>query len=502
MIDGGITLGRNPATGQQISPDDIEAFLDRHGLAAAIANHYAALYFDVDQGNEALLALARKHPGRIIPAVHLTPINFDDAGEPGYIAGLQAAGARVLGIMQRPGYAAPLGSLLLRPIVEASVQAGLTLQFSVRSQEELCETFRRFGDLPTPFLVRWLGGGFYQSLAEALYLLRRYPNALMDVGSITTVGGIEKLVATVGGHRLFLASNSPETYACCSISLLHAAHITDADKAAIAHNTLAGLFDLPRKRPAELNPLLPKAAQRLFERDKIDTHYHYCGWNALEAANTRDRVLGELATPGTRALVISSSKAINEDLVAGNQELEALLGSDPRLFGLIVIDPLQIEASIRQIRQYAGQAKFVGIKTTQDMYGLPLHDAGYQRILEAARPFGLPVLAHKPGMAEAAKLFPDIIFINAHANWLRSRHLTGYPNICFDLTTSHADVAESRLDLFIAQAGADRILFGSDSPLISPAWTLGKLASLELTEAQLEAILIGNALRIFPKLRP
>ena len=47
----------------------------------------------------------------------------------------------------------------------------------------------------------------------------------------------------------------------------------------------------------------------------------------------------------------------------------------------------------------------------------------------------------------------------------------------------------------------ERVLYASDAPLMSPAFTLGKLASLDLSDADLVGILRGNALRAFPRLR-
>ena len=45
----------------------------------------------------------------------------------------------------------------------------------------------------------------------------------------------------------------------------------------------------------------------------------------------------------------------------------------------------------------------------------------------------------------------------------------------------------------------EKILFSSDAQLISPAWTLGKIAELNLSERELECVFVSNAKRAFSR---
>ena len=49
-------------------------------------------------------------------------------------------------------------------------------------------------------------------------------------------------------------------------------------------------------------------------------------------------------------------------------------------------------------------------------------------------------------------------------------------------------------------AGPERVLFGFDGPLISPAWNLGRFASAQLSEEEAELLYKANATRVFPRL--
>ena len=79
--------------------------------------------------------------------------------------------------------------------------------------------------------------------------------------------------------------------------------------------------------------------------------------------------------------------------------------------------------------------------------------------------------------------------------------MSGEDNIYFDIATSHNDAAETQLDRFIKEVGADRILYATDAQLMHPAWTLGKIAGINLSDNELKKIFMMNALRAFPKLK-
>ena len=56
------------------------------------------------------------------------------------------------------------------------------------------------------------------------------------------------------------------------------------------------------------------------------------------------------------------------------------------------------------------------------------------------------------------------------------------------------------LGQFPRDVGVERVLFGSDAQLVSPVWSLAKLAAAGLDERSLDRILRRNAYQLFPKL--
>ncbi len=502
MIDGGIFYGRNPATGAELTESQLLSWLDSCGMDAALTVNYQSIYFDFREGNEQLAALAKRHPGKILPVAFVQPSGFDFLRDQNYFKALRAQGFRALGLYTHPSYyEVSLESPLVQTIAALASEAGLIIQLGIRNAAEMAQAAAHYGGLRGPVLIRWMNGRGYQSYAEALHLALKHPQFYFDVGSLTSTGLIRHFVQAVGAGRLYFTSNCPESFEYTSHLLLQSAGLSAEDLNQIYGGTLANLFDLPAGGPRAFHaePWLKKF-RALLEYPKIDTHWHTEGWNLIEPAKGQDFFEPQMNFFAIRQIIASSIRALNGDLEVGNGSLFQYAASHPRIFALIVVDPTQPEVSRAQIEKFAGHEKAVGLKTIQDLYSLRLDNADYAPLIEEARRHGLPLMAHIPGLLEAARKNPDVTFICAHATYERVKALFGIPNIYFDLATSHHDWRETNLDNFIREAGGDHVLFASDAPLMSPAWTIGKLASLTLQPEQWKNIFNDNARRAFPKL--
>jgi len=89
--------------------------------------------------------------------------------------------------------------------------------------------------------------------------------------------------------------------------------------------------------------------------------------------------------------------------------------------------------------------------------------------------------------------------VAAHSTW-RHHELVDMPNAWFDIATSTYLRTETDIGDLIAAVGADRVIYSSDGQLMNPAWTLGKLAGLDLDDDALDAIFRRTVLRAFPRL--
>lgn len=159
---------------------------------------------------------------------------------------------------------------------------------------------------------------------------------------------------------------------------------------------------------------------------------------------------------------------------------------------------------------------FVGLKFHPDSYGVPLSDPRHTPYWEYADAKRLLVLSHtwgnsnQNGPAEVERIlgkYPNLIFLAGHSfhgEWARGPELArDYPNLYLELTA----VLDERgpLDLLVAEAGSDRILFGTDLPWFSTHHGIGAVLSAEMTDEDRRNILYRNGAKLlarFPWFEP
>ncbi len=498
-IDGGIFFGVDPTTGRGETEGGCLDRLAPYGVDMAIASPFRAAYFDMQEGNDAFLDMAQADP-RIIPAPLINPVSYD--ADEDYLAKLYDRGVRIIGLF--PGFyfdAWNWHGYAVERLVKDAASLGLSVLTGVTSSTDIACIARSLAPTGATILVRWMRGGGYVATADMVAVGRAFPNMYFDIGTTTQSGGIEHLAERLGARRLFVASNAPLSHEGCAHLLLKTARLSGADREMIVGGTLAKLLDvaLPSNESLQDASRDESAWKRLIEQPKIDTHWHTSGWNIVEPRLGFDQMCEEFDRFNYRIAVTSSVRALNDDLEAGNDETRAFCDKDPRVRGHIVVNPLQIDRSLREIDRLLSDPRFVSVKTIQDFYGLSLDDAAYEPILDHAARHELTVMAHMGGMAEAARRHPDLRFIASHGTW-RPTEFADLPNVYMDIATSTALHAQVDLDLLLESVGVDRIIFSCDGQLMSPAWTLGKLASSNLPDSVIDAMMTANPFRALPRL--
>lgn len=494
-MDGGSFFGLDRASGRRMPPEVLKSRLHRCGVSRALVSSLTALQYDLKTGNDECLAVCR-HDGFFLPQAVANPAAFHRARDP--LAEWKAAGFRAVAVFPHwPGNGGDLDDLSLRHLAEDAAEAGLPLFIGLEQRTDFAKVARNIAPAGGQVALRWMRGSGYGALSEAMAVAESFPNVHLDVALAVQTGMIELLVRELGAERLFVAANAPFAYEACPYFLVHAARIDDEARRQILGGTLARLLHV---EPAELRP--PEGFAALMSHPKIDTLYNIGSFDVIEPEADDTTVADSIARFGAEAAIVASMRAVFDDMAVGNAETARFLDSAPRARGLVVINPFDRDGSLAELERYAADPRFVGVKTIQDdAYGLALDDPRFDPILArvAAMP-GWPVMAHPTGIGAAARKHPGVTFISEHGTW-RHRENADCPNMFFDLCTSTPLRAQTDIPDLIERVGTDRVLYASDAPLMSPAFTLGKLASLDLPEETLGAILRGNALRAFPRLR-
>jgi predicted TIM-barrel fold metal-dependent hydrolase len=189
-----------------------------------------------------------------------------------------------------------------------------------------------------------------------------------------------------------------------------------------------------------------------------------------------------------------------------NRQVARIVSRYPdRLIGFAFVHASRDAGRIFRMVERAWKWGFRGIKL-HGFEAMPTRE-----VCEAARAFGMPLLADVVGRAEVVDMiapqFPDINLIIPHLgsfadDWRAHQQvidqLVRYPNVYADTS------GVRRFDYIveaIKRAGARKLLFGSDGPWLHPGLELHKIRLLGLQPEQERLVLGGNALRLLRQVK-
>lgn len=238
----------------------------------------------------------------------------------------------------------------------------------------------------------------------------------------------------------------------------------------------------------------------------VDGHVHI-GKSARLQINMDGKGLVRIAdTLGVDMLCCTDLTALFYDMHEGNR----LLYEEMRLFP----DRILGYASLHSTR--FGQEALDEIRRCREVYGMrglkiystpemSIAEPAMLPIMELCSELKMPILAHTTP-AECEYLMarvPQVQFIMAHGggqpfahgDWNRAIMVAEkFPNLYLDTACSTVDTGF--VEACVRVLGADRVIFGTDIPLLDPWPQLAKVKETRLTEAEHALLLGGNILRL------
>ncbi len=236
---------------------------------------------------------------------------------------------------------------------------------------------------------------------------------------------------------------------------------------------------------------------------------------------TADELIADMDKDGVDISVIVNYGWTTHELCVETNDyiLESVARYPHRLVGFCTVQPNSYEAAIAEMERCAqGGIRGVG-EMRPDLQLFDLHDEEVMApFIEVIRKHKLILLTHAsepvghqyPGKGAITPdvlyplitSFPDVTIVCAH--WggglpfyaLMPEVKQAMGNTYFDTAASpflyHPQIYHHVIQL----VGADKILFGSDYPLLAQNRLLGEISSLDLPEETRELILSGNARRL------
>lgn len=192
-----------------------------------------------------------------------------------------------------------------------------------------------------------------------------------------------------------------------------------------------------------------------------------------------------------------------------NDAVLALMEDYPdRVLGFCYVNPRYPDDSMKEIERCVVREGMAGIKL---WIACSARDKRVDAIAQRAAELRVPILQHawhnargqKPNestpadVAAMAAKHPDTMIVMAHLTGAGERgisEIAPYENLSVDISGGEPEAG--MVELAAKKLGANRVVFGTDTPIRSYGMTLGKVVGAKLTAREKKLILGGNAQRL------
>lgn len=252
---------------------------------------------------------------------------------------------------------------------------------------------------------------------------------------------------------------------------------------------------------------------------RIDVHVH-CGFIFFPIApldpaglvNAMDRY-------GIDMAMVSNIDGLFYDYTDCNRLMfDAIAPFSTRLKGYIVVNPNYVDDSLAQIEHYSKLPQCCGVKLHASWHNKPIDSPAFRPLFEACEQLDLPVLVHSyvaddyqdqvscpERVANAAARYENqVILAHMGGNARRAiRAIKDCSNVSIDISCGRERASQlyvweyNRVGEAVAALGADRVVYGTDFPLLDISICNGMIADATLSQDDLDLIHYKNACRIF-----
>ena len=192
-----------------------------------------------------------------------------------------------------------------------------------------------------------------------------------------------------------------------------------------------------------------------------------------------------------------------------NDSTAAFVAQNPgRFIGFAYVSPAMPERMRPELERAIDELHFAAIKLYPPYTALNLDHPAWHPVYEFADDRELTVISHTGSegpaepryLARAAERFPKARFVAGHSGNIEPYRRQAIeaaqrlPN--YYLETCSTFRTPGVIEELVREAGADRVLFGSDTPLMDPRPQIGKIITADISDADKRLVLGDNASRL------
>ena len=256
--------------------------------------------------------------------------------------------------------------------------------------------------------------------------------------------------------------------------------------------------------------------QRMAEAPWLATLLRWTGQTGAPQVPSTEVTLAAMDAANVDISLLSAWHGPTGSLIS-NEEVSAQIDSAPDRFrGLATVDLSQPMEAVRELRRWVDGKKFVGVRVVPWLWDLPPNDRRYYPVYAACIDLGVPFctqVGHTgplmrsetgrpiPYLEDVLLDFPELVVVGGHVGFPWIDELTSltikFPNFHVDTSAYAVHRLPPDFVAYMKGLGQDRVMFGTNWPMLSPAGCLQGLDDLKLTDSQRDAFLSGNARRVF-----
>ena len=239
----------------------------------------------------------------------------------------------------------------------------------------------------------------------------------------------------------------------------------------------------------------------------VDFHGHVGRWDRYRAIDDPARMLHAMDSIGIDIACLFN--IFHPDGTTGNDKTVRFVARHPdRFVGFAYVSPLKPDGMIEELERAFDQLNFRGIKLYPPYTTWPLNHSQWHPVYEFANERKLTIIIHTDAgylsqpklLADVAPKYPNANFVAGHSGNTpepRAQAIAvaqSHPNVYLETCSSFR--TPGVIEQLVNEAGADRVLFGSDIPLMDPRIQIGKIITADISDGAKKQVLGLNAIRI------
>lgn len=248
----------------------------------------------------------------------------------------------------------------------------------------------------------------------------------------------------------------------------------------------------------------------------LETLMRWTGRPGESGAVTVDTTLAAMDTAGVSISLLSAWHAPTGSLITNEEVAEQINAAPDRFRGLATVDLSRPMEAVREVRRWVDGSRFVGVRVVPWLWDLPPNHRSFYPVYAACVDAGVPLctqVGHTgplkssetgrfiPYLEDVLLDFPELVVVGGHVGYPWLDELTSltfkFPNLHVDTSAYALHRLPPAFVDYMRGAGRDRVMFGTNWPMVSPTRCLARIDDLDLDDELRVDFLGRTARRVF-----